>query len=213
VKTPSSRRLVVRTVLIGTILGGCAMSSPVPELPHPLSSGLAIDVALKAPIGLFTRTPDQVYFARIDDEEGARRYQVIPSNYSRSGRAYLLNARPGIYVALGTVLEQSQSMGRPGPSTRFATFFSRELVEQTRVTVPESELAFMGAYVVGNAVGLDGTEGAGARYANALLIATSGDVRYRGTLLERRADEQARDEFFRKAKEDLAGSAWAARIR
>lgn len=71
----------------------------------------------------------------------------------------------------------------------------------------------MGAYVVDNAVGLDRTEGEGTNYANVLLLGMMGDVRYRGTIRERKADEQARNEFFRKAKEDLAGSGWAARLR
>jgi hypothetical protein len=114
-----------------------------------------------------------------DEADSVRQYQIIPSNCSRRGRAYLLNAQPGTYVAVATFVLQGQSMG--GPSTRFTTYFSRELVEQTKVTVRENVFEFMGAYVVDNAVGLDRTEGEGTNYANVLLLGMMGDVRYRGT--------------------------------
>lgn len=203
------QRLFFQSTLLAILVGGCATLPP--KLAHPKSSGLAIDMRLKAPIGLFTRTPDQVYLARIDGEDDRRPHEIIPSNYSNSGRAYLLNARPGTNVAVAAVLVQRQSMG--GPSTTFTTYFSKELVEQTRVTVREAELSFMGAYVVDNLVGSDRAEGVETDYGTVFLLGMMGDARYRGVLLERRADEQARNEFFRKAKEDLAGSGWAARLK
>jgi hypothetical protein len=71
----------------------------------------------------------------------------------------------------------------------------------------------MGSYRVDLSVGLDQEEGAPASWTDALLMGLAGEYHYRGRLLERRNDEKARSEFFRAAKEDLAGSAWAARLR
>ena len=204
-------RPLIRPTLFAIILGGCATLPSIPELSHPESSGLALDLRLRAPIGPFSRTPDQIYFVKIDSDDTSGPRQIVPSNYSTGSRAYLLNARPGTYVAVAASLVQNQGMG--GPSTRFTTYFSKELVEQTKVTLREHDFAFMGTYIVDNLVGFDGREGVDTDYTTVFVLAARGDVRYRGVLREGRKDEQARNDFFRKAKEDLAGSGWTARIK
>ena len=80
----------------------------------------------------------------------------------------------------------------------------------------------MGSYVVDQSVGLAGGDGVQTHYKNVIapgaatdwfLMGLIRDYHYRGTMLERKSDEQARNDFFRNAKDDLAGSAWAARIK
>lgn len=226
------KRLYATVVFVAIILGGCATTQPIPELSQPQSAGFGIDVALKAPIGIFSAKPDQVYFAKIDGEDGLLQQQVIRSNYSKDGRAYLLNARPGTYVAVAVFLTRagvpagppspgfsvSVGMGRSG----YTTYFSKELVELTKVTVRENDFVFMGSYVVDQSVGLEGADGVQTHYKNVIapgaatgtfLMGLSGNVHYRGTMLERKSDEQARNDFLRNAKQDLSGSAWAARIK
>ena len=226
------QRLAATSVLFAILLSGCATTQPIPDLSQPQSSGLGIEVTLKAPIGIFSAKPDQVYFAKIDGEDGLLQQQIIRSNYSKDGRAYLLNARPGTYVAVAVFLTRAGvPAGPPSPGfsvsmgigrSGYTTYFSKELVEQTKVTVRENDFVSMGSYVLDQSVGLDGADGVQTHYKNVIapgattnifLMGMSGNVHYRGTLIERKNDEMSRNEFFHRAKEDLAGSAWAERLK
>jgi hypothetical protein len=80
----------------------------------------------------------------------------------------------------------------------------------------------MGSYVVDMSVGLQGADEVQTHYKNAIapgfatgtfLMGYTGDIHYRGSMRERKSDEQARNDFFRNAKDDLAASAWATRIK
>jgi hypothetical protein len=211
-------RLYAPVAFIAIILGGCATTQPIPEVSQPQSSALVIDLTLKAPIGIVSNKPDQIYFARIDGEEGLLQQQIIRSNYVKDGRAYLLNARPGTYVAVGAFFSQYI---QPSSAT-YRTYFSRELVEHTKVTVREGEFAFMGSYIVDESFGLDGADEVQNHYKNVIapgaptsvfITSFTRDYHYRGILRERKADDKTRNEFLQKAKGDLAGSGWVARIK
>ena len=191
--------------LFAITLNACApVRQPIPELTQSRSAGLAIEVTLRAPAGFLSATPARIYFAKIDGN-GSGRDQVIPSNYNKGSRVYLFNAEPGAYVAVAALSMRGTS--------RIITHFSKNLVEQSEVIVRENEFVFMGSYRVDLSVGLDQEEGAPASWTDASLMGLAGEYHYRGRLLERKNDEKARSEFFRAAKEDLAGSAWASRLR
>ena len=169
-------------------------------------------------MSIFRMKPTQVYFAKIDGENGLFQQQIIRSNFFKAGRVYLFNAPPGMYVAVGTFVLKSM----PDQSSKFTTFFSKELVEQSKVMVRENDFVFMGSYVVDTSVGLDGADDVQTHYQNVIAPgAATGwlagaflrDNYYRGTLLESKNDGQARDEFFQNSKDDLEGSAWAALIK
>jgi len=158
-----------------------------------------------------------VYFARIDGEDGLLQQNIARSNYVKDGRAYLLNARPGTYVVVGAFFLPPMQAAR----STYTTYFSKELVEQSKVTIQENDFIFMGRYVVDTSVGLDGADEVQTHYKNVVApgeatgvfaMSFAGAIHYRGALRERKSDEQTRSEFFQKAKDDLAGSGWAARI-
>ena len=226
------QRMAATSVLFAILLTGCATTQPIPELSQPQSSGLGLQVSLRAPIGIFSANPDQIYFAKIDGEDGLLQQQIIRSNYIKDGRAYLLNARPGTYVAVAAYFSRKMlPAGTPPPSVKvkpgpvshtYNTYFSRELVEHTKVTVRENDFVFMGSYAVYQSVGLAGADAVQIHYQNVIapgattggfLIFLGADYHYRGTLLERKNDEMSRNEFLLRAKEDLAGSAWAERLK
>ncbi len=225
-------RLYTGSMLIAIILGGCATPQPIPDLLQPQSSGLGIQVTLMAPVGLFSNSPSQVYFAKIDGEGGMLQQSIVRSNYVKGDRAYLLNAQPGTYAAIAAYFSRgpvpaappspgvsvTASIGRTG----YTTYFSKELWEQTKVTIGADDFKFMGRFVVDQSVGLAGADAVQIHYQNVIapgattggfLHLVGGDYHYRGTLLERKNDEQTRSEFVRNAKEDLAGSGWAARVK
>ena len=227
------RRPFAGSILITVILGGCATTQPIPDLSQPQSSGLGIHVTLKAPIGIFRNSPSQIYFAKIDGEGGILQQSVFRSNYVKGGRAYLLNAQPGAYAAVAAFFSREPlpvfAPPSPGVSvslklgrTDYMTYFSKELVEQTKVTIGPNDFAFMGSYVVDQSAGLAGADTVQIHYQGVIapraamgefLLMMTGDFHYRGTLNERKNDEQTRNEFIRNAKEDLAGSGWAARLK
>ena len=227
------QRLGARAVLLAILLGGCATAQPVPEPSQPQSSGIGIEVKLRAPIGIFSNKPDSVYFTEIGTENALLQKQIFRSNYAKDGRVYLLNAPPGTYVAVaafffkqGAPRAAPQSPGvtlSAGPlSGGYTTYFSKDIVERTKVTVRESQFAFMGGYVVDQSAGLDGADAVQAHYkdvvapratTNTILMGLSGDIHYRGALNESMNDEQARSQFLNNAKGDLAGSTWAARLK
>ena len=227
------RRLAARSGLVAILLGGCATAQRVPDPSQPQSSGIGIEVKLKAPIGIFSNKPDSIYFTEIGAENALLQKQIFRSNYAKDGRVYLLNAPPGTYVAVaafffkqGAPRAAPQSPGvtlSGGPlSGGYTTYFSKDIVERTKVSVRENQFVFMGSYVVDQSAGLDGADAVQAHYknvvapgatTNTILMGLSGDIHYRGALNESRNDEQARRQFLADAKQDLAGSACAARLK
>jgi hypothetical protein len=212
IETPRSPALVPALAL----LAACATAPPLPEMTDTAGAVVAIDVRVKPPMGMGTKDPDQVYFARVDNADGLLQQTFIRSNHVRGSRAYLLNARPGEYVAVASVFAVSPVR----PST-YTTYFPRDAIEQTRVTVRAGEMAYMGSHLLASSVGLDGADDAQTHYKNiiapgqaggVLAMAFGGAVHYRGALVERRADEGARKAFFQSAREDLAGTRWTTLI-
>ena len=210
-------RVLVQMVIAGGI-AGCATSVPIPELSDPGRVGIAIDVSLTAPVGSFiSRSPDQIFFAKVEGGTAVLQQQIIRSNFVRESRAYLLNVTPGSYVAVGAFFR-----GPMGTRGAYTTYFSQELIENSRVNAEPGELVYMGSYVVDQSVGLSGADAAQAHYQNVIspgavtsgfLHLLGGDFHYRGGLVERKADEQSRIAFRTKATEDLRGTTWATRLK
>lgn len=201
-------------VIIATLLTGCATTMPIPVMSHGQSTGFAIELKVIPPIGIFSYKPDQVYFVKIDNQDDLLQQGIIRSNYVNDGRAYLLNARPGTYVAVGAYSVEAYR--------DFTTYFSKELVAKSKVVIRENDFVFMGNYVVKTSTEFDGVDEVQAHYKNVIAPGQStgffamglgGPVHYRGASYELKNDEQTRNEFIRNAKEDLVGSGWAARIK
>lgn len=197
--------------LMTVLVAGCATTQPLPDMTQARSSALAIDVLVKPPMGGGGRDPVQVYFARVEGVDGLMQQTIVRSNYVKDSRAYLLNARPGTYVAVASIFVN------PGLPTSFTTYFPRAVVERTRVTVGEGEVASMGACLLGSSVGLDGADDVQTHYKNViapgqatgvLAMSFSGAIHYRGNLIECKSNEQGRRDLLQKVKGDLSGSGW-----
>lgn len=206
---------------------GCA-SMPVPRLEDPQTSAIGIEVETQAPVGIFRNKPDRIFFVRIDGEGDITQNQIIPSNFARDGRIYLLNAKPGKYAAVAAFRSQAGAPFAPAPQsgvsvsvsvgkTGYTTYFAKELIEATKVDVGRGEVVFMGSYVVRQSVGLRDAEPIQNHYAELLAPGSSksgighllsGDYHYRGAVNEVKRDSDARTEFLRKAKDDLAEGGW-----
>jgi len=214
-------------ILFVLLVTSCA-SMPVPRMEDPQTSAIGIQVETQAPVGIFSNKPDRIFFVRIDGEGGIKQNQAIPSNFAKDGRIYLLNAKPGKYAAVAAFRSQAGSPFSPAPQpgvsvsvsvgkTGYTTYFSKELIEATRVDVGRGEVAFMGSYVVKQSVGLKNAEPIQNHYAELLAPGSSksgfghllsGDYHYRGAVNEARRDNDAKTEFLRKSKDDLAEGGW-----
>ena len=199
-----------------------------PKVEDPQASAIGIQVETQAPVGIFSHKPDRIFFVRIDGEGNIEQNQVIPSNFAKDGRIYLLNAKPGKYAAVAAFRSQAGSPFAPAPQpgvsvsvsvgkTGYTTYFSKELIEATKVDVGRGEVAFMGGYVVKQSVGLTDAEPIQNHYAELIAPGSSksgfghllsGDWHYRGAALEVRRDNDAKTEFVTQSRDDLAEGGW-----
>jgi uncharacterized protein len=213
-------------LLAGMLLIACATSYVVPKPQRPEAAGLAIDVDVEAPVGLFTSEAQIVYFVRLDGAEGLQRSAVLQSTMAIDGRAYLLNVPAGEYAAVAAAETKDRAKAPPTAglsielpdSTRSATFFSDELVEATRVTVAPGHFAFMGRLVVDTSVGLEDADSTQLHYLGLLAPgaakSTIGQIfspesyQYLGTIGKLQRDPATLSSLRRDAARDLSGGGW-----
>jgi hypothetical protein len=230
--TTTAAMIKAYAILFALLATGCA-SVPVPRMEDPQTSAIGIQVETQAPAGIFSHKPDRIFFVRIDGEGNIEQNQVIPSNFAKDGRIYLLNAKPGKYAAVAAFRSQAglplAPASQPGVSvsvtvgkTGYTTYFSKELIEATKVDVGRGEVAFMGSYVVKQSVGLTDAEPIQNHYAELIAPGSSksgfghllsGDYHYRGAISEAKRDRDTRTEFLRKSKDDLAEGGWGQIFR
>jgi hypothetical protein len=209
------------------LISGCA-SMPVPKMDDPETSVIGIPVEIQAPIGIISNKAERIFFVKIEGGDDVTQNQAIPSNFAVDGRIYLLNAKPGKYAAVAAFRSQGVLPFAPAPQpgvsaslsvgkTSYTTYFSKELIDATKVDVGSGEVAFMGSYVVKTSSGLNDAEPIQSHYADLVAPGSSksgighlfsGDYHYRGAVLEAKRDDSARTEFLRKAKDDLADGGW-----
>ena len=195
-------------------LSACA-SAPPPRPHNPEGAIIGIVVDIRAPVRLFHGHPDRVFFIKLDDEHGLFQNQVIPSSYTSGGRVYLLNATPGRYAAVAAF---DVKPGTPySRALTYTTYFAKDLIEDTEVTVGPNEVVFMGSYVVDDSVGLGGADELQQHYAeliapgipkSGLLNILSGEYQYRGSIHDRKHDAESKNSFLKEAKVDLAAAGW-----
>ncbi len=187
-------------------------------MEQPESSGIGISVALRDRFGNWDA--QEVYFAKLGTEHDIRQASVIRSNYAKDGRVYLLNVPPGDYVAVAAFAEFW-----PGPyfgPGEWTTYFSKEIVEMTLVSVGKGQFAFAGSYVVDQSRGLKEADPIQLHYEEIVDQARlkafyfqccPGGLHYRGSLHESKRDDVTKNEFLNKAREDLAEGGWSALIK
>jgi len=224
------------SVILVLFLAGCA-AVPVPKMEQTDASGIAISVKVKAPpFGFPTESAVKVFFARIDGSGSIQQSEVIPSNYNKDGRVYLLNATPGEYVAVAASLpRQSASPGPAAPGLSVTvtltkqniTFFQKEVVDQIRVSVGKAQMVCAGDYIL--SASLLGERDAIQRHYETVILGldeplTTAEIvmrgggwgksaSWRGMLHEAKNGDDAKSDCFRKAKEDLAEGGWHMLIK
>lgn len=214
---------------------GCA--SPPPAPMSPATGGVGIHVATRLPLGLWPEPQGQVLFLRLPDIDDPTYTSgtVYVSNYAKGDYVYLLNARPGRYVAVACWREQSnrvidgvpvysagdmgKALGEELGPTRFTTYLPRPTIQSSETLVEPGCVAFMGWYELDNLLGLDGADetqtfyhgqlATGHEDRSAFLATWTGDNQYRGMTGTTDRGPTAQARFAQAAREDLGDAGWS----
>jgi hypothetical protein len=219
----SIRKFAKKTVLvvIPLLLAAAvvrAKSLPLPE-PDPERGGIAVAVRGRFPAG--TKSPAvQVYFVRLgDDVEMLAAESVIPSNFSKKKQVYLLNAKPGRYVAVSAEL-QNQGMD----AADYVVFFDGEMIPQTEIEVIPGQITFMGDFLVDLKTKISESDEAQAHYHRLIEPAAarkgfmgrafSGQNIYRGDLVSVERGDEVETEYWTLARDKVfkKDAAWREQV-
>lgn len=114
-------------------------SKSIPLDPPDESRGsIGIKIKVSPPAKMGSSHADQVYFVRVEEPDNRFDAEsVIQSNYAKGSHVYLLNAKPGKYVAVGCLFSMAGGGGG-------SVVFSQGDIARTEVEVVPGRLAFMG---------------------------------------------------------------------
>ena len=218
---------------------GCAIRTvaPAPKPEQDQSAGVGLFIELRAPVGWPTYRADGAYFVKLDGKEIPHATELVASNYrSNSGSIYLLNAPPGDYAVVAAYFTLTDLSGREESS--YTTYFRRDLVELTRVSIEKGHLTFGGKFEVDMSVNVcpEDADDIQLHYANVLSptalkcglfrqiseqLATNSTVignrvylaggmnyYYRGSPLKSNRDDAERRQFLDRARSDLSEAGW-----
>ena len=216
-------------IIFTSFITSCS-TVPPPKPFNTESSGLAIYLELEPPISIFnmTKEPTRVYFVRLD--EGEEQYSlsknnIIPSNYSKDGYAYLFNAEPGRYIAVAAYSYAVNTEQRT--KADFYSFLPSDLVTLTTIELKPGQLEFMGGFLVKESIGLKGADDVQKHYFSLMfpsenidassklssvvmsnMFKKQGVVHYKGKLLESRKDMKEYSKFKSHLKNNFEKSTW-----
>jgi hypothetical protein len=119
-------------------------AKPLPlEAPDPGRGIIGIRVSVNSPARMGSSAATAVYFVRVtEDADRFGAESLINSNYSKGHNVYLLNAKPGRYIAVGCEFTMSGLLG--GSGERGVAVFSKAAILQTEVEVAAGSIVFMG---------------------------------------------------------------------
>jgi len=208
--------------IVGLLLLFSSADAKRPPLPEPDPKRGTIGVTIKAipPAKIGKMTAVQVHFVRVQNEEDILNAEyVIASNYSRKDQVYLLNAKPGRYVAVAAEFKKSTGF-------EYHAFFAEDMIPQTEVTVTAGEMIFMGEYPLNTSTKMTEGDAAQTHYYQMILPSTSrqgfmsrtlfgGVAPYVSTLKESSRDTDTEKEFWSRAQMKVFKKepVWQARVQ
>lgn len=151
--------------------------------PHGIEESIVAIKVFKPRLLFGSETPSAIYFVRLDADGGYRQERVFVSNSRGDGYAYLVNADPGRYAAIGARIDHSSS-SPGGYQTDIYTgkhtwvesygseysgssywLFPESMINETIVTVEPSGVAFMGEFESSGDLGFDGADDTQTHYS------------------------------------------------
>ncbi len=219
-------------ILLIILLAACATvpPPPVPESEQSSLIGMALVISSEA---YQPDSPSEVLFIRL--EEGDKSYlsvnEVIRSHYAREGQYYLLNAKPGRYIAVAACSRRGKGKGDGGASAvKQMYYLPLKVMQLSDVSLKEGEAAFMGKYMVHLpsgfkfSTGLANPDEAQSFYCKRFqpdqlvpgtdgyikgvikgIVRREGDAAHAVKLQESHKDAKSEMEFWQKAKDHFRG--------
>jgi len=190
-------------------LAACGTPPKPPEMAgaQPAGLGISIRIVRMPPSPL----PDAAYFAKVGDRADVLSSdRVVQSNYASGNNLYLLNAEPGLYAAVAA--SYTDQLSAYSSFTR-VLYFPEDLIKKTIVEVKPGGVAYMGTYEVKIPMlaGFGSADRAQSHYRSQMETGSAQPLP--ATERSSARTPASEEEFFRKAKEDLAGSDWSTKIK
>lgn len=151
--------------IVCLLLVGYACYAKIPkDFRQPKDSTrsiIGISVTQKPPYSNIEEISDKVFFLKIEESDSGEKVKLIPSNYMKGDRIYLIDAEPGKYKAIAayyasrnTGFSSQKSFFDNNELQRHLTILSGETVEASEIEVKPGEFAFMGKFVIENSMNI-----------------------------------------------------------
>lgn len=161
----------MKTKLAWLALPLVALACIAPKPASPDAALLGVRVTIQDAFGLHKVNAEEVYFARVDESGAVSRDEIITSNHTVDGYAYLINAQPGTYAAIAAATSSATSTPfQPGVATAGPheldelTYLPEIAVSHTVIRVEPGTAAFMGDYVLERSPGFDAADATQIHY-------------------------------------------------
>lgn len=223
---PSSTITALFVVFASFAPPSWAKSAPL-EAPDPGRGIIGVTVKVIPPAKIGSNYAATVFFVRVvDDADRLAGDSLIPSNYVKGHGVYLLNAKPGRYVAIGCKVDGGPAGGSGfvGPAGEGAVVFSQADILHTEVEVAPGAAVFVGDIVTGSSTKTHEADAAQAHYLHMIspkgadqsfmARAFSAHYVYTGTFKSLERGEAAENEFWGEAVAEHFKNepVWANRI-
>ena len=232
----NKRGVLLVTGIICVLLAGCmAGTVTIPQPASQSASGIVLKIPGICP-ALMQCANQTVTFARLDDGNNIISNELYQTSIMQSDHYYLLNARPGKYVAVAATY--SRGTGISGFTGKVSgevdrvfgenILFSEALVRKTMVEIVPGSLVVMGAFDFGidgrmalapsAAQFIKNADAVQLHYAKAIdpdmesRGATSSIKFYRGTLKLTNNDAGTKRKLLESASRHIGTGGWDSQI-
>jgi len=153
------------TLLVLTLLMVPAASTEAKsrglEAPDSARGVIGVSIRIVPPAKIGSSAAEVVYFVRVGKEEDLLGAEfVLKSNHHKGDRAYLLNAKPGRYVAVACYYQPGGALG----AGDYNTYFSANLIKLSETEVRAGEVVFMGEMRVQSSTKMNEADSAQQHY-------------------------------------------------
>lgn len=201
------KKIFLCMIIISAIGCGLPKNLRIPENKDSSIIGISIRTIT---LTIFKNNPEVVYFVKLDEkDENNLGNKIIPSNFVRGDYAYLINAKPGKYAAIGSYFTQTENS--------YNTFYDANIIQNTVIDVGPNQIVFAGRLVIENQMknlyqNIEQNGDKAQLYYYNLLKSLMYGTFYCGTLDNVEKSKETEKNFLIKAKVYFKDSDWIPMI-
>ena len=196
-------------LVISFSLLGCTQIKNIMFPRKDNCSIIGISIQTNPPI-LFKNKPEVVYFAKLNEKgENNLGKNIISSNYIKGDYAYLINAQPGRYAAIGSFLTHTEN--------GYNTLYDANIIKNTVIDVEPNQIVFVGDIYIKNNMEVSNwniekhADKTQLHYYNLLNTSTTSFF-YCGTLISAERNKEMEKDFLLKTKSYFKNTKWSPLI-